>query len=73
MSDNNGYAVFFHPQALEALGAGIQPYLQDGAAGADALDVVIGIAADLDPVGPRSTGLAVPCRLLIGRKPVAGS
>jgi hypothetical protein len=32
-----------------------------------------GIAADLDPVGPRSTGLAVPCRLLIGRKPVAGS
>ncbi|MGH8075090.1 MAG: hypothetical protein ACREO4_13660 [Lysobacter sp.] len=33
MGDNNGYAVFFHPNALEALGAGIQPYLQDGAAG----------------------------------------
>ena len=33
MSDNNGYAVFFHPQALEALGAGIQPYLQEGATG----------------------------------------
>src|SRR3954447_12535311 len=32
-----------------------------------------GIAADLNPVGPRSTGLAVPCRLLIGWKPVAGS
>jgi len=32
-----------------------------------------GIAADLDPVGPRSTGLAVPCRLVIGRIPVSGS
>src|SRR4051794_22640712 len=32
-----------------------------------------GIAAGLNPVGPRSTGLAVPCRLLIGRKPVSGS
>ncbi|MGQ4583115.1 hypothetical protein [Lysobacter sp. F60174L2] len=33
MGDNNGYAVFFYPKALEALGAGIQPYLQEGAAG----------------------------------------
>src|SRR4051812_1331367 len=32
-----------------------------------------GTAAYLDPVGPRSPGPAVPCRLLIGRKPVAGS
>jgi hypothetical protein len=31
------------------------------------------IAAYLDPVGPRSTGPAVPCRLLVGRKPVSGS
>src|SRR3954451_22903826 len=32
-----------------------------------------GIAADLAPVGPRSTRLAIPCRLVIGRKPVSGS
>ena len=31
--DPAGYAVFFFPQALEALGDAIQPYLQDGPAG----------------------------------------
>ena len=29
----DGYAVFFFPQALEALGEAIKPYLQDGSAG----------------------------------------
>ena len=29
MNDANGYAVFFFPQALEALGEAIKPYLQD--------------------------------------------
>ena len=33
MDGNNGYAVFFFPQALEALGEAIKPYLQDGPAG----------------------------------------
>ena len=33
MDDNNGYAVFFFPQALEALGAAIQPFMLDGPAG----------------------------------------
>jgi hypothetical protein len=33
MNDSNGYAVFFFPQALEALGAAIQPFMQDGPAG----------------------------------------
>ena len=33
MDDNNGYAVFFFPQALEALGDALQPFLQDGPAG----------------------------------------
>ena len=33
MDDNNGYAVFFFPQALEALGDAIQPFLQEGPAG----------------------------------------
>jgi hypothetical protein len=33
MNGDNGYAVFFFPQALEALGEAIKPYLQDGPAG----------------------------------------
>ncbi len=33
MDDNNGYAVFFFPQALEALGEAIQPFIQQGPAG----------------------------------------
>lgn len=32
-SNFNGYAVFFFPQALEALGKAVQPYLQDSPAG----------------------------------------
>ena len=30
MNGRNGYAVYFFPQAIEALGSAIQPYLQDG-------------------------------------------
>jgi len=37
MNESNGYAVFFFPQALEALGDAIRPYLQEGAAGAHVL------------------------------------
>ena len=33
MTDLNGYAVYFFPQALEALGEAIKPYLQDGPSG----------------------------------------
>lgn len=33
MNGNSGYAVFFYPQALEALGEAIKPYLQGGEAG----------------------------------------
>ncbi|HVR80964.1 MAG TPA: hypothetical protein VHF02_02580 [Luteimonas sp.] len=33
MNESNGYAVFFFPQALEALGDAIKPYLQDGPVG----------------------------------------
>lgn len=32
-NDPSGYAVFFFPPALEALGDAIKPYLQDGPAG----------------------------------------
>lgn len=34
MNDSSGYAVFFFPNALEALGEAIKPYLQDGPLGA---------------------------------------
>ena len=33
MTDLKGYAVYFFPQALEALGEAIKPYLQDGPSG----------------------------------------
>lgn len=33
MNDSSGYAVFFFPNALEALGEAIKPYLQEGALG----------------------------------------
>ena len=33
MSDFNGYAVFFFPNAMEALGDTIKPYLQDSPGG----------------------------------------
>ena len=37
MNGNDGYAVFFFPQALEALGEAIKPYLTEGASGAHVL------------------------------------
>ncbi|MFN3702315.1 hypothetical protein [Thermomonas sp.] len=33
MSETSGYAVYLFPQAIEALGGAIQPYLQTGPAG----------------------------------------
>ncbi|CAA9352883.1 MAG: hypothetical protein AVDCRST_MAG71-2861 [uncultured Lysobacter sp.] len=33
MSDGNGYAVYFHPQALEVLGDAIKAYLLEGPTG----------------------------------------
>lgn len=33
MSESSGYAVFFFPPALEALGNAVKPYLQSGPAG----------------------------------------
>lgn len=37
MNGNEGYAVFFFPPALEALGEAIKPYLVEGPAGAHVL------------------------------------
>ena len=33
MNESDGYFVYFFPQALEALGEAIKPYLRDGAGG----------------------------------------
>ena len=33
MNDNTGYAVFFFPPALEALGEAVKPYLREGPMG----------------------------------------
>ena len=33
MNDSSGYAVFFYPPAIEALGDAIKPYLQEGPMG----------------------------------------
>ena len=37
MNGSEGYAVFFFPQALEALGEAIKPYLVEGPAGVHVL------------------------------------
>lgn len=37
MGNGSGYAVYFFPQALEALGEAIKPYLLDGPAGVHVL------------------------------------
>ena len=37
MNGSDGYVVFFFPQALEALGEAIKPYLVEGPAGAHVL------------------------------------
>jgi hypothetical protein len=47
MNEANGYAVFFFPQALEALGEAIKPYLQEGAVGAHVLCNAIDTAGSL--------------------------
>jgi hypothetical protein len=55
MNDANGYAVFFFPQALEALGEAIKPYLQDGPAGNHVLCNEIDTAGALIEMTMRGT------------------
>jgi hypothetical protein len=47
MNGNDGYAVFFFPQALEALGEAIRPYLVEGPAGPHVLCKEIDTAGSL--------------------------
>ncbi|NDK39990.1 hypothetical protein DT603_14195 [Pseudoxanthomonas gei] len=47
MNGSEGYAVFFFPPALEALGEAIKPYLSEGPAGAHVLCKEIDTAGSL--------------------------
>ena len=60
MSDFNGYAVFFFPNAIEALGEAIAPYLQDSPGGPHIL------CRDIDVGGPL-TQLTLEGRTTDGR------
>ena len=47
MNDTTGYAVYFFPPALEALGEAIKPYLHDGPGGTHVLCRVIDTGGSL--------------------------
>ena len=47
MNGSEGYAVFFFPPALEALGEAIKPYLSEGPAGVHVLCKAIDTAGSL--------------------------
>jgi hypothetical protein len=68
MTDFNGYAVFFFPQALEALGGALKPYLQEGAAEPHVLCREIdagGPLIQLTMDGRTSSGQAVDLQLIL--------
>lgn len=68
MNGNNGYAVFFFPQALEALDAAIKPYLQDGPAGPHVVCNGIdtgGSLIEMTLAGTTSDGRAVEVELMV--------
>lgn len=55
MNDANGYAVFFFPQALEALGDAIKPHLRGGSAGQHVLCHEIDTSGSLIEMTMRGT------------------
>lgn len=68
MNGKNGYAVFFFPQALEALGEAIKPYLQDGPAGQHVLCSGVdtgGSLIELSLDGTARDGNAVELELMV--------
>lgn len=68
MNDSNGYAVFFFPQALEALGEAIKPYLQDGPMGQHVLCTEIdtgGALLEMTIEGQTSDGRTVMLDLMV--------
>ena len=68
MDGNNGYAVFFFPQALEALGDAIKPYLQDGPGGQHVICTGIdtgGALIELTLNGQTTDGKQVEMELMV--------
>jgi hypothetical protein len=68
MNDANGYAVFFFPQALEALGDAIKPYLQGGKVGEHVLCSEIDTSGSLIEMTMRGTtneGKAMVLELMV--------
>lgn len=68
MNGNDGYAVFFFPQALEALGEAIKPYLQDGPAGPHVVCNGIdtgGSLVEMTLAGSTHDGRAVEVELMV--------
>ena len=68
MNGNDGYAVFFFPQALEALGEAIKPYLQDGPGGPHVVCNGIdtgGALVEMTLAGTTNDGRAVEVELMV--------
>ena len=68
MNESNGYAVFFFPQALEALGDAIKPYLQDGPMGPHVICNEIdtgGALLEMTIQGVTTDGKAVMLELMV--------
>lgn len=68
MNDANGYAVFFFPHALEALGEAIKPYLHDGPGGEHVLCNEIDTSGQLIEMtmqGSLDTGAMVTLELMV--------
>ena len=68
MEDMNGYAVFFFPQALEALGEVIKPFLREGVAGAHVVCRAIdtgGAMFKMDLDGQTTSGDTVALEVMI--------
>ena len=68
MNETNGYAVFFFPPALEALGDAIKPYLQDGPIGPHVLCREIDTGGSLIEMaldGISSEGASVQIELMV--------
>lgn len=68
MNDANGYAVFFFPQALEALGEAIKPYIQDGPVGQHVLCNEIdtsGALVEMTMRGTTAQGQPVALELMV--------
>ncbi len=68
MKDTDGYAVFLFPQAIEALGDAVKPYITEGANGAHVLCTEIDTAGSLIEMsldGTTEDGQALQVELMV--------